>query len=186
MTITVSGLPGSGKTALVRRLSDHLNQPWVSIGDIRGRMATERGLTIDELNAQSHLNTRFDREVDEYQTQLAQQEPDTIFDGWMSWFFIPKSFKLFLTVDLKEAGKRIFAARQHDQTRSDEPMYQSAEDAEATIKKRLLDSQERYLALYGVDFLEKTHYDLILDTTHMTPDEVYAAVEESLKNHQAS
>ena len=50
MKITLSGKAGSGKTTLAKRLAKKLDYKQYSIGDLRGKMDQERGLTIDELN----------------------------------------------------------------------------------------------------------------------------------------
>ena len=50
MIITISGIPGSGKTTVGRMLAEKLGYKFYSIGDLRGKMAMERGMTIDQLN----------------------------------------------------------------------------------------------------------------------------------------
>jgi len=48
MIITISGLPGSGKTTVAKKLSKKLNYEFISVGDLKGQFAKEKGMTIDE------------------------------------------------------------------------------------------------------------------------------------------
>lgn len=49
MIITISGRQGAGKTTLAKNLSERLGYDFISVGDIQGQIARERGLTINEL-----------------------------------------------------------------------------------------------------------------------------------------
>ncbi|MBU0540313.1 AAA family ATPase, partial [Patescibacteria group bacterium] len=68
MIITISGVPGSGKTTVAKILAERLGMKFYSMGDLRGKMATERGLTIDELNKLGETEAFTDNDVDTYQT----------------------------------------------------------------------------------------------------------------------
>ena len=48
MLITISGLPGSGKTTVARLLSRQLGIPHVYAGDMYRKAAEERGMTLEE------------------------------------------------------------------------------------------------------------------------------------------
>lgn len=182
MIITITGIPGSGKTTAARLLAERLNVPWYSMGDLRGKMAQERGMTIDELNALGETEKFTDEEVDEYQRKLGESGKDFVIEGRLSWHFIPHSFKIFLTVDSKEAGARLYKARQGD-GRSDEPLYASPEEAENYAAGRMASDSRRYQKYYGVDFLDPKNYNLAIDTTgranpNQTVDEILAAMQK--------
>lgn len=171
MIITLTGLPGAGKSTIATMLSERLNMPWYSIGDIRGKMAHDRGMTIDELNALGETEDFTDKEVDDYQTQLGKEQDDFIMDGRLSWHFIPQSVKIFLDVDEKEASRRIFQASKQG-LRHDEKPYQNAEEVEESLKKRLASDQKRYKQYYDLDYLNQNNYDIVVDTTTKTPEEI--------------
>ncbi len=181
MIITIAGTPGAGKTTIARLLSQRLGIPWYSVGDLRGKMAQERGMTIDQLNALGEREAFTDTEVDEYQRQLGTSGQSFIMEGRLSWHFIPHSFKVFLTADPAIAGRRLHQARLKNNERSDEPLYTSPEDAAHYAAERIACDQRRFEKYYGVDFLNPTCFDLAIDTSNRltaqeTVDEILAAL----------
>lgn len=182
MIISVTGLPGSGKTTVRNALADHFGYKRYSMGDVWGKLAMERGMTIGEANAKLKNDPTVDRQVDEYQSKLAETEDDFVIDSRLAWHFIPRSVKVFLDVDLDEAARRIFEARKHGIVRADEPDYQNVEEVRQAIEKRTHDDDQRYHQWYGVGYLDKTKYDLVIDTTHTPADQVVAQILTFLKD----
>jgi predicted cytidylate kinase len=182
MIITLSGLPGAGKSTLKNDLAEHFHLKKYSVGDLRGKMAEARGLTIDEFNKLGETEAFTDKDADEYQKKLGETEDNFVIDGRLSWYFIPKSIKIFLNVEPRKAAERIFADRKINDKRSDEPNYQTVEEAETAIKDRLLSDQARYKKWYGIDFLDLSHYDLVLETTPMSAQDALQAVLDFLKS----
>lgn len=173
MIITLAGLSGAGKTTIKNMLAERLGQKSYSMGDMRAEYAKEHGLTVDELIARDMKEGTADKLVDEFQTEIGKREDNFIIDGWMSWHFIPQSIKIFLDIDPREAAQRIFIEQQkHPERRIDEHPYRDAADVEGTLRKRVLLNQERWKTLYHVDFLDKSQYDLVIDTTSLSPVEV--------------
>jgi len=161
MIITISGMPGSGKSTVARILAEKLGLKHYSMGDLRGKMAMEKGMTIDELNALGEKESWTDRDADRYQQELGRKEDDFIIDGRLSWHFIPQSCKVFLDVDKKVGAKRIFGMGR----RPDERAYQSPADALRETRKRIASDKRRYKKYYGIDPYLQKHYDLWIDTT---------------------
>ncbi len=181
MIITIAGLPGAGKSTIKNRLAEHFGLKAYSIGDMRGRMARERGLTIDELNTLGMEQDFTDREVDEFQKKLGETEDDFVIDGWLSWRFIPHSFKIFLTCTPEEAARRIFKDRKVNPHREDEINYPDIETASKVIRERLEQTDARYQKWYGVHFRNQAHYDLVIDTTKTAANQVFAQIVEALQ-----
>lgn len=167
MIITVSGLPGSGKTTLAKNLAKTLHYKHYSIGDLRGHVAMERGMTIDELNEIGKKESWTDKEADEYQLKLGKEEDDFVIDAWLGFHFIPHSVKIFLDVDPEVGARRIF----RDQ-RPDEDRKSSVAEMRAMLSKRLEETEQRYRKWYGVNFRLRQHYDLVFNTTDMTKEQV--------------
>ena len=117
MIITVSGKAGSGKSTLVKSLAKKLKLKSYDIGDLRGRLAMERGLTIDELNEIAKKEDWTDREVDKITEKLGKTEDNFVVGGWVAFHFIPNSIKIFLDVELGEGAKRIFKHQRPDEER---------------------------------------------------------------------
>lgn len=179
MIITITGMPGAGKSTIATMLSEKLKMPWYSVGDLRGKMASERGLNIDELNTLGEKRDFTDKEVDEYQTKLGMEQDEFIIDGRLSWHFIPNSFKIFLDVNVDEASKRIFEASKKG-LRPDEKPYSSPDDVKKAITDRLASDKKRYKKYYDVDYLDRNNYDLIINTTDKTPDQTITVILECL------
>lgn len=164
-------------------LANHLGYPFYSVGDLRGKMAIERGMTIDELNRVGENDASTDTSVDDYQRELGKKETDFVIEGRLSWHFIPHSFKVMLLCDIPVAAQRIFEARKREnEGREDEPVYASAAEAEQAIKDRMASDVLRYQKHYGIDYRDPSHYDLVVDTTGILGVEnVTALVEKAVR-----
>lgn len=163
MIITISGLPGSGKTAIGRMLARKLGYKFYSIGELRGEWAIERGMSIDDLNRLGEKELWTDRKADEYQKGLGEEEDNFVIDGRLSFHFIPASFKVFLKVDEKVGAERV-----HGDERPDEERGTLTELREA-LKMRIESDDKRYKKLYDLNFHDVKNYDLIIDTTDLKP-----------------
>ena len=167
MIITIGGRSGAGKSSVGRALAKKLGYKFYSMGDLRGKMAMERGITIDELNEIGKKEAWTDREADEYQKKIGREEDNFVVEGWLSFYFIPHSFKVFLDVDPKVAARRIFKNQRPDEA------HQSAVSGVARmISKRMRESQARYKKYYGVDCFSKKYYDVVINTSDLTAKEV--------------
>ena len=180
MIITISGLPGSGKTTVGKLLAEKLGFKFYSIGDLRGKMAMEQGLTIDELNELGMKEDWTDKEVDEYQKKLGMKEDNFVIESRLGFYFIPHSFKVFLKVNLKTGAERIFR-----DPRPDEKKKGSVEEEIEGIKKRMESDKSRYKKYYGItDFTDERHFDLVIDTTNLTPEEVVERIIEEIQKRK--
>lgn len=175
MIITISGLPGSGKSTIGQLLAKKLDYHFYSMGDLRGKMAMDRGMNIDALNKVGEQEAWTDHEVDEYQKKLGAEEDNFVIDGRLSWHFIPQSLKVFLTVELKDGAERIFR-----RPRPDEAPAASAREVLDTIKARIASDALRYEKWYGVRFDDPANYDVTIDTTTLAPEVVVEKIIDNL------
>ena len=168
MIITISGVPGSGKTSVGHILAARLGMRFTSVGELRGQMARERNMTIAELNALGETDPVTDTQVDDYQRKLGATDDKLVMEGRLSWYFIPNSFKILLLCDPQEAATRLFQAqRAHtDKEQSDEPAYPSIEATRLAIETRIASDSTRYKKHYNLEnYLAPEHYDLVIDST---------------------
>jgi len=167
MLITISGLPGSGKTTVGRLLAEQLGCNFYSVGDFRGEMAQKSGLNIDELNRLGQKEFWTDQQADQWQKKIGQSEKEAVVDGWLSFHFIPNSLKIFIEVNPTIAAHRIFINQ-----RPDEEYLDAEEKIKERLVNRLKETQQRFFKYYQVDFLDKNHYDLIINSSNISPQEV--------------
>lgn len=167
MIVTISGRPGSGKSVVASRVADRLGVPHVSAGDFMRQMAAERGLSILELSRSAEEQDSIDAEIDRRTVQLAEDGGDFVIDARLGWHFVPRSVKVFLDVTPEEAAHRIFEAR-----RGSERENIDLESTREAIEARTTSERERYLSYYGLDYTDHSHYDLVIDTSELSVDEV--------------
>lgn len=179
MIITISGTPGSGKSTVGRLLAKRLGYHFYSMGDVRGKMATDRGMTIDELNELGKTEDWTDRDVDEYQTKLGAIEDNFVIDSWAGFHFIPHAFKVFLAVDPVIAGERVFKNQ-----RPDEPPVTSPTEAAAMLTKRLAETDARFQKYYDFSCQDRSRFDLVIDTTTQSPEETIKTILASLPENK--
>ncbi len=166
--ITLSGMLGSGKSTIGKMLAAHLGYQFYSTGKVQRQIAKERGITTLELNQLSMTDKSIDKQIDGVFKTLAQKEDDFVVDSRLAFFFIPSSFKVKLNIDTKVAAERIF----NDKTRTEERRYQTVLEAEEDLKMRRSLEVERFKKIYRVDIDNEANFDLIVDTTDKTPEEI--------------
>lgn len=174
MIITVSGKAGSGKSTVSKTLAKKLGLKHYSSGDFMRRMAKEKGITLAELSKKAEQdNGAIDKEIDERQKELGKKEDDFVIDGRLSAFFIPNAdFKIFLDVELDESAKRIAGDKRATEN------AKNLEEMKEEIKNREASEVKRYKQYYGFDCYDKSYYDILIDTTELTQEQV---IEKILK-----
>ena len=161
--ITITGDLGSGKTTVSNLLCERLLYGYVYTGKIQREIANRYNMTTLELNHYAETHPEIDEEIDATFKSL-NDSTDLIVDSRLAWFFIPGSFKIFLKTDLIVSANRISG----DHQRKNEK-YSSGEEAINNIIARKDSENKRYMDLYGVDCSDLSNYDLVIDTSFITP-----------------
>jgi len=171
--ISITGDLGSGKSTVSRLLCERLNYDYVYTGKIQRAIAQKYQMTTLELNKYAETHPEIDAEIDSTFKSL-NDSTDLIVDSRLAWFFIPNSFKVFLQTDVMVSAKRI----SNDNQRENEG-YLSTEEAVEKIRARKSSENKRYMELYGADCNDLSQFDLVIDTSHITPEEVADRIVES-------
>lgn len=178
MKITLAGIPGSGKSTLRAALAEHYGLILKGTGDFMREVAFRYGYNDITKFVMEYLSSHpeIDREVDEEQKKFGMENDNFVLDAHLGFLFVPDSLKIFLYCDGKTGSERIFKAQ-----RSTE----KAEDLEAMYKKnqeRIEIMKRNFLTLYGIDFHDIKNFDFVIDTSQITPEEVFSKVKNYIDN----
>jgi cytidylate kinase len=166
MIITISGRAGSGKSTVGEALAKKLNLKYYCIGDMRRKMAEDMGISLAEFNKLGEKEAFTDTKVDEFQERLGKKEDNFVMVGRTSYYFIPHSIKIFLSVTLEAGARRIFAEKREKEK------FKSVSEAVESIRAREESDSKRYKKYYGINISEQKNFDLIIDTTKIPADAV--------------
>lgn len=175
MIITISGLPGSGKSSVSRLLAKRLGFRHYSIGDFMRSIARKRGLSLLELSKKAEQDRSIDEELDSMQIGLGRKEDNFVIDSRLGFHFIPNSVKILLSVSEQEAARRIFSQLR------DEKENTSLEQTLKSIRIRKASECKRYSEYYGLDCYDKRNYNLVIDTAPLSVEQVVERVAEFVK-----
>jgi cytidylate kinase len=167
--ISITGNLGSGKSTVCAYLGKKYGAAVYSTGRIHRDIALRMNKTTLEMNLLLKSDHSYDHMIDDEVVAISQKQhpAGVIFDSRMAWHFAVKSFKVFLSVDLDIAAERVFSA-----SRGKEEVYSSLEDAKSKLAARAEAERERFMLIYGVDYMAPENFDLIADTSFRTPEEV--------------
>ena len=169
MLISITGKLGSGKSTVCNLLKDRYGFEIYSTGAFQREVARKMGITTLELNKRLREDPSLDYIIDDAVKQMSieKAEEKLIFDSRMAWHFAVKSFKIFLTIDPREAARRVMLNQ-----RGSEEFYADENEACEKLIERSQVEQARFMQIYGVDYYDFNNFDLIVDTTSRTPDEI--------------
>ena len=174
----MGGQAGSGKSTTGKVLARKLGFAFYSMGNLRRKMALERGMTLHEFNKLGEREAFTDKKVDDYQKKIGQTEDNFVIDGRLSFYFIPNSVKIFLKADLKTRAQRVFNNEREFEK------YKTLKDAMSELKKREESDKVRYKKYYRIDCYDERYYDLVVDTSDTQIGEVVEKILVSLKGRK--
>lgn len=177
--ISITGDLGSGKSTVCKLIMEQHSLKVYSIGSIQRSLAQKYNMSTLEFNKYMETHTEIDEEIDNELAEIGKRHEDMILDSRMAWHFVPQSFKVYLSVDIKVAAKRICAM-----DRGNVETYSSLEDAQTKILQRKSSENYRYLNKYMVDCSRMENYDLVIDTSNLTPQEIADMIMEKYKQQK--
>ncbi len=177
MIITISGKPGSGKSTIAKLLAEKFNLKRYSTGDYFRQKAKEKGLSLQDYSKLAEQTHEHDKETDLWQTELGKKEDNFIIDGRLSHVYIPNAIKIFLDVKKEVGAERIMKEKREGEEAMD---FQQALHLWVTRTKS---EQKRFHEYYKIDHHDNSQYDLVLDTTERTKQEVLDKISEFIRKH---
>ena len=185
MNITITGNLGSGKSSVAKILKER-GYEYSSTGNIFRQLAMEKGLSVEEFNRQvneaaSRGDHSVDQMIDDTTTRIGEERDKVVFDSRLAWHFAPKSFKVFIITDIDEASRRVFS----DSLRADSESYES----QAACRKALINRQKletvRYKEIYDIDYYDMNNYNLVIESTNASPDEIAQEILDKMAEYQS-
>ena len=175
LLITVSGPPGCGATTLCERLSEAMDCPYVSGGDIFRELAEEKGISLHQHIAEADTSADIDRELDERLQSMAEKwgESDKP-------FILESRLAGWLAAD--HADLRLWLDAP-DEVRVDR--IDSRVETEAEMRVREVSEAGRYESYYDIDVGDREFYDLLLNTARWTKDGVFEIVKAAIESYDA-
>jgi len=169
--IAINGELGSGKSSVARRLAEAYGMRLVSTGDVQRAMAESFRMTTLETNLLAEQDAMIDARVDGVTRDLGSSQDPIVFDSRMAWKMVPVAFKVRLIVDTQIAAVRLYKERS-----STVEGYSSVDEARKAARERYQSESKRFLAKYGVDISYLQNYDLVIDTSDASIDDVASEI----------
>jgi predicted cytidylate kinase len=174
MIVTISGQACSGKTTVGKLLAKKLGCEFYDIGTLRKAAALARGMTIEEYNVYGMTHPETDKDADAETVRLAKAGKDFVIQGRLAYHFVPKSLKVYLTINPDVAAKRASTDTNTSAERNSSSRHAtSIREIQRMQEERDASDIWRYRKIYGIEnFTDTKNYDLIIDTSHITPEQV--------------
>ena len=163
-TITISGTPGSGKSTIAKILQKKLNMPYVYSGMLFRNLAETHNMSLSEFSKYCEQNEQIDRELDDKQVEILKSGNVILegrLSGWLAYKNKINAIKIMINADENIRASRIVNREGG-----------SIEQRKQEMKHREKSEQKRYLSSYKIDLLDTSIYDLVIDSSEKTPDEI--------------
>lgn len=173
--ISLAGDLASGKGTVSEILIKELNYGIYRNGEYARKLAKDMGLDITSFNEYLSKHPEIDIQIEKSAAEYAKNHDNFIIDARLGWYAVPESFKVYLRVDIDVAAKRAF----NDSKRKNTESFETIEEQKADLEKRFKLENERYWKLYKVHKEDMSNYDLVLDTTNLTPEQTAEKIKEA-------
>lgn len=170
LKITISGPPGSGTTTVAKILSQKLNIPLISAGEMFRKLARERGMTVDEFGRYAESNSEIDLLIDKMQKQTAESCESCVVEGRLSGWMVENASLKVLIFAKDDVRYRRIAKREN----------KSFEVAKMETINREEIEKERYMKYYSINIDDWSIYDLIINSDRFHPEEIVSIIISAL------
>ena len=173
LVLCVSGMAGTGKSTLAKKLAHKYGLKYYSGGDALKALAAEEGYDASQPGwwespvglkflKQRQGDAKFDKEVDHKLIECAGHG-NVLLDSWTMPWLLKTGFKIWLLASMEKRAARV-AQRDKITVKQALRVLKEKEDRTKAIFKKL------YGFALGEDFKP---FDLILDTDNLNAEEVF-------------
>ena len=163
--ITFSGLPGSGKSSTAKSLAEKLGYPYYAVGGPLRKMAKEKGVSVLEMSQHFETDTKLDNFLEAEMLKFVKNNGKAVIDGRIAGWILAEnnieSYDIWLGAPLEIRVSRIIE-------REDGELQAFLQSTKNREESEIL----RYKQAYNIDMLDKSIYDLIVQTETLSQEEV--------------
>ncbi len=169
LRIAISGKSGCGNTTVSKILASQLGLRFINF--TFRTLASEQGISLEEVLARAAVDEWWDREVDTRQVELARADGGCVLGSRLAVWMLPEAdLKVYLRARPETRASRI-ASRESDDLAAVAAFTQMRDEQD----------QKRYLALYNIDTDDLSPMDLIIDVDDICPETIVERIQESLR-----
>ena len=172
--ISLAGDLGSGKSTVSRLLMARTGAEYYSTGMICRAEAAKHSMTIDEFNRYMETHPEVDKAIDDALAALTYDPRTLVIDSRMAFHFVKGTFRVYMATAPHVSAARILADKRAGES------FDTVEETARRVAARRKSESLRYFEKYGVHITDMQNYDLVLDTTAITPEEVADIILASL------
>jgi CMP/dCMP kinase len=180
--ICISGMAGTGKSTLSKKLAEKYNLKCYSGGDALKELAKAEGYDVSRqgwwespegLNflKERVIDPKFDKAVDAKLLEYAQQG-NVLLDSWTMPWLLKEGFKIWLMASIEKRATRV-AERDKITVNEAFKVLEEKESRTKAIYKKL------YGFVLGEDFAP---FDLVLDADNLNAEEVFEVLCRVINN----
>jgi cytidylate kinase len=180
--ICISGMAGTGKSTLSKKLAEKYGLRYFSGGDVLKELAKQEGYEVsvqgwwESPEGLKFLNERindpkFDKAVDDKLLEYAHQG-NVLLDSWTMPWLLKEGFKIWLEASFEKRAARV-AVRDE----------MTVAEAFVVLQEKEARTKAIYKALYGFVLGEDFKpFDFVLDTDNLNADEVFVVLCKVMDN----
>jgi cytidylate kinase len=173
IVICISGMAGTGKSTLAKKLAKKYRLKYYSGGDALKALAAEEGYDSSSRGwwespeglsflEKREKNLKFDKAVDDKLLEYAQRG-NVLLDSWTMPWLLKTGFKIWLLASIEKRAERV--AKRDKIT---------VKDALQILKEKEARTKAIYKKLYGFNLGEDfAPFHLVLDTDNLNAKEVF-------------
>jgi len=177
--ISITGDLGSGKSTIAKNICNILSLKYLSTGSIQRELAAEMGMNTLEFNKYSNENKEIDQYIDQKLIDINEANETYVLDSRLGWHFVNKSFKIYVMAMDEVAASRVLK----DSSRIGEPNAKDLQGKILELRERREIENTRFENIYGIRPSIFQDFDIIIDTSTATIEQITALVLDLYKKH---
>jgi CMP/dCMP kinase len=182
LVLCISGMAGTGKSTLSKRLAAKYGLKYYSGGDALKALAAEEGYDTSSRGfwesaeglkflKRREEDSKFDKAVDEKLLELADRG-NVLLDSWTMPWLVKSGFKIWLLASMEKRAERVAKRDKF-----------SVEEAMRMLKEKESKTIAIYKQLYGFSLGEDYKpFDLVFDTDSLDSEEVFQVLCNVVEN----